>query len=288
MRLASAVLALASLAACASSPPPTVVLLTDFGLTGDAPGLMRGAVLRIAPQGRVVDLTHGIAPFDVREAALVLRDAPASFPDGVVFCAVVDPGVGTARRVLAVRLENGTIVVAPDNGLVTALVAEHPDAEVREVADSGLFLPRTSETFHGRDVFAPTAAHLAAGHPFERVGPRVDDWVRLDLPAPRREDGALAGTVERIDRPFGNVWTDIPADWLPSPTACGRPARYRVHLGPRVLDVPLVRAFGEVERGHPLLYENSRGRLALALRERNLAATLGVRPGDPVRIEPLP
>ena len=180
----------------------------------------------------------------------------------------------------ATRLGDGTLLVAPDNGLLTAVLLDHPEAEVRAVENESLFLPRTSETFHGRDVFAPVGAHLARGFPFDRVGPVVRDWVRLDLPAPRREGAVLLGTVERIDLPFGNVWTDVPADWAPEP-----PAKASVHIRGRRLTVPLVRTFAEVPRGAALLYENSRGRLALALREEDLARRFGVKAGDPVRIE---
>ncbi|MCA9556796.1 MAG: SAM-dependent chlorinase/fluorinase, partial [Myxococcales bacterium] len=193
--------------------------------------------------------------FDVAAAARLLADAPELYPPGTVFVVVVDPGVGTARRAVVARLDNGSLVVAPDNGVLTVLLGRQQRPEVREVTNPELVRQAESATFHGRDVFAPVGGHLAAGRPFEDVGPVVADWVKLSLPEPSHSAQALTGEVVAIDLPFGNVWTNLPADWLP---AALKDRELEVQVGEQRFTVPFVATFGDVPEGQPLLYPNSR------------------------------
>ncbi|HEV8635640.1 MAG TPA: SAM-dependent chlorinase/fluorinase [Chloroflexota bacterium] len=190
-------------------------LLTDFGLEDVYVGVMKAVILGIAPKAQVIDLTHAIPPQDVLLGALVLEDARPYLPKGAAVVAVVDPGVGSARAALAAR-SGGRFFVGPDNGLLTWCLGE--DAAVVRLESARHRLPEVSSTFHGRDVFAPAAAHLLMGTALELMGPRVGGWVRLERPAPRRRpDGSLEAHVVAVDR-FGNLILDArPADLPPRP-----------------------------------------------------------------------
>ena len=284
------------LPACASAPAgqprhsetaaaPVVVLMTDFGLEDDAVGLMRGVILSLAPASQVVDLTHACPRFDVAAGSRLLSEAPGVYPPGSVFVAVVDPGVGTARRAIVARLRDGTLLVGPDNGLLSGAIEAHGPAEVRAVTEGSFLRHTVTSTFHGRDVFAPVGGHLAAGRGFEELGPPVEDWIRLPRTSGRREGQALLGAVEALDLPFGNVWTDLPLSLLEELGLVIGKDRLEVTLGDRPpLVIPLVATFGDVPEGAPLAYVNSRGALGLALNMGDFAATHQIRPGTPVRV----
>lgn len=279
LRTARGLLACVALlvAGCGSTPAetvgtPPVVLLTDFGLKDDAIGLMRGVILSIAPRSAIADLSHEVPAFDVAEGARLLGDGPGVYPPGSVFCVVVDPGVGTSRRAIVARLPDGTQLVAPDNGVLTEVLARYGPFEVREITNRALMRQVMSTTFHGRDVFAPVSAHLAAGVPFESVGELVTDWIKLDRQEPTREGEALVGVAVAIDRPFGNLLTNIPGGWLTElGLKRGDAATVRLGNAGKRLRVPLADTFGDVPEGEPLLYVNSRGRVSLALNMGNFA-----------------
>jgi S-adenosylmethionine hydrolase len=259
--------------------------MTDFGLEDDAVGLMRGVIHAIAPRSAIADLTHRVPAFDVAEGARLLADAPGIYPPGSVFCVVVDPGVGTARRAVVARLADGTCVVAPDNGVLTEVLARHGPATVRVVTNQALVRKALSATFHGRDVFAPVAAHLAAGTPFEQVGKVVTDLVRLERQEPTRTKTELRGVIEALDLPFGNVWTNVPTDWLEG-LGVAKGDLVSVFLGDakQPLRIPFCATFGDVPEGEPLLYMNSRGKLGIALNMANFAEAHGIERGAAVRL----
>lgn len=191
---------------------PILTLLTDFGLADYYVAAVKGTVLRLAPGTALVDISHEVPPGDVETASFLLAAAAPAFPDGTVHLAVVDPGVGSARRMLAVRTSRAWFV-APDNGLLTPLL---DGAEtVRSIERSDLFLAGPGQTFHGRDRFAPAAAWLLRGGRGEELGPEVSDAARLSAPPPCREPGRIEGRVIHVDR-YGNLVTDIPAAWLPA------------------------------------------------------------------------
>lgn len=297
--LAAAALVLGACSAAAPRPRPVVALLSDFGTRDDAAALLRGAVLAVAPEAEVADITHEVEAFDVDSGALLLEDAPAIFPPGTVFCAVVDPGVGTARRAIAVELENGRFLVGPDNGLLSGAIERHGAREVRAIENRAFFRAGAppSTTFHGRDIFAPAAAHIARGDPpFGTIGPRIEDWKRLSWPAPLLREGrrgnerALEAVVRWLDGEYGNIWTNVAPNDLEKLAGGPAPPRALVFElegtgGRRArVEAPLVRTFGDVPEGAPLAYWNSRGRLSFALNKGNAAARYGVARGARVRI----
>lgn len=258
---------------------PIISLTTDFGTKDGNVGVMKGVIWGIAPQARIADLSHQISPQNVAEAAWVLGRSAPYFPEGSVHVVVVDPGVGTARRPIAARLGPQRFV-GPDNGVVTRLLvwAErqgHPVAFVH-LDRPEYWLPEVSDVFHGRDIFAPVAAHLAAGVPLQQVGTPIDDPVRLALAEPQREGGRLRGQVVHIDH-FGNIATNVRREHL------GEVHRVRVRL--RGVEVPgLVRTFGERPPGELIALYGSTGDLILSVVNGSAAARLGAQVGDPVEV----
>ncbi len=260
-----------------------VTLLTDFGRGDVYAGLLHGVILGIVPHLRVVDLTHDVAPQAVLEAAFLLESAYRYFPPGTVHLAVVDPGVGTARPLIA--MEAGpAFFVAPDNGLLTVVWqglgdGERTAARIVELTEPGFWLPQVSSTFHGRDILAPVAAHLAAGRPLEEVGrPRQGLMLLPEAQPTIAPNGTVQGRIVHVDR-FGNCGTNIPAGSLGSAsvvTAGGHPVGW------------LRRTYADVAPGQPLALAGSDGRLEIAVREGSAAEALGLRVGDPVGVRTLP
>ena len=267
---------------------PLVSLLTDFGLRDPSAAICRAVILGICPDAEVLDLAHDVRKYAIGEGALSLWAALPYVPVGV-HMAVVDPGVGTARRPVALRVARGDVLVGPDNGLlVPAADRLGGVTEARELVNPELRLPVVTATFHGRDVFAPAAGHLARGVPFESLGPAFDpsSLVPSPLPAPRAIDGGLETEIVYVDT-FGNVkLSALVADVR---AALGEPTgrRFRVRLGDgRVHVVPWSPTFGERREGEPLLYEDSYGRACIGVNQGNAAEALGLAGGTPVTILP--
>lgn len=299
MRKRLALAAVALLAAACETPgvylkaPPTVVFLTDFGLKDDSVALCKGVMWSIAPNLRIVDLSHEVPPYDVRTAGRLVAGAAPYYPAGTVFVAVVDPGVGGARKPVAVRSKKGRIYVGPDNGLFTQVLEAEGLAEAREIANpSYLRAGRPSHTFHGRDVFSPAAAYLADHAPFEEVGPALPALVEGPAsPRPRREGGSLTGRVDFVEAPYGNVVTDIPAA-LADEAGLGPGGSLDVQVGEgdaeRRYLVPFANTFGDVKPGEVVALISSRGFLTFAINQGDFARELGVQPGQRVRITRAP
>jgi len=253
---------------------PLVALTTDFGLEDVYAGVMKGVILSLCPEARVLDITHGVPAQDVLAGCLALEAARPFLPPGTVHAAVVDPGVGTARAAVAVRTERDTFV-GPDNGLFSFL----DPGEIREaryLENPGLWLHPVSSTFHGRDVFAPVAAHLARGGSWDEVGPKAPGVRRLPLPEPTVGPDGLTGEVLAFDR-FGNAITSLRSAHLP-------PAPCRVRAAGR--EIPVHEAYGHVRAGQPLALVGSSGRLELAVREGDARRALGLTRGSPVVVGP--
>ncbi len=262
---------------------PFVGLLTDFGTQDHYAGALRGAVLAAVPEVQVVDLSHEIPPHDVRAGALALEAAYSAFPAGTAFVAVVDPGVGSARRGLAL-LAGGYFFVGPDNGLFSPILAAYPEARVHEITNAGLFRHEVSPTFHARDVFGPVAARLAAGMPLEEVGPPIADPVTLPLPRPQRlPDGSWRGEVIHVDR-FGSLVSSFARQDVSEMLAevAGDPSELLVVVEDAVL--PIVRAYAEVAEGEPCALVGSGGRLEVAVNRGSAARVVGADVGAPVRV----
>lgn len=253
---------------------PLVALLTDFGLADGYVGVMKAVMLGIAPGVPLVDLTHEIPPQDVRAGAWVLHTSWRSLPEGSVCLGVVDPGVGTARRAVAFGA-GGRFFAGPDNGLFGYILEAAP-ADVAVVLDNPRYqLPTPSSTFHGRDIFAPAAAHLAAGVPLAMLGTSIASasLIALEISHPLRRGDDLLAQVVHVDR-FGNLITDIGPDLAPALLARA------VHL--RVGDHEIAahaRTYEEGPSGEPFALLDSSGHLAIALRDGSAAALLGIRSG---------
>ncbi|MBA3875950.1 MAG: hypothetical protein C0498_03290 [Anaerolinea sp.] len=272
---------------------PVISFLSDFG-PESAPAICRGVMLSIARDAQIVDISHSVRKFAIRDGAYLLWTAVPWLPVGT-HVAVVDPGVGTFRLPIGIQVARGDVLIGPDNGvLIPAAVALGGVVEARVLENRDLMLPRATSTFHGRDIFAPVAAHLATGRPFEDVGSvvDVDALVQLDFPAPVAADGGLDSLVLYIDS-FGNLRLSGSAQDLEAVAgslAPGRPftVEFPAQAGrPAVREtMPWCRTFGERPVGAPLLYENSFGQLAIADNQGNAAARLGIDPERPVRIRP--
>ena len=259
-------------------PCPIVTLTTDFGGGSYYVGAMKGVILRIAPEVQLVDISHQIPPQDVLAAAFVLRHAACEFPPGTVHLVVVDPGVGTRRRPLVVQ-SNGHLWVGPDNGLFS-FVLDRADRQVREIARADLGRPNPSNTFHGRDLFAPLAAHLCRGLDLAAVGPPLADPVRLAEAAPCKSANRIDGHIVHIDG-FGNLVSNIATADI-APWGSG----LCIRLGAHVLTA-LCRTYEDVEPGAPLALIGSAGLLEVAVNCGHAARQLGVQRRAPLVVEKL-
>ena len=260
---------------------PVIAFLTDFGEVDAYAASMKGVVLTLCPRARLVDVSHGIDPGDLVGGAVVLEEAARWMPAGTHFVVVVDPGVGTERRGIAVRA-GGRLFLGPDNGVLWPVIAADARAEVREIRTAAFRLPVVSDTFHGRDVFAPAAARLASGKRFAAVGPVVTDPVRLEGFETDRRGGTLRGQVLRVDR-FGNLVTSVTSadlsaafDDVPFPTL-------DIRVGGRLVD-ETARTYGRARPGVPFALMGSGGRLEIAVRDGSAAAALSCGRGMPVTV----
>ena len=260
-----------------------ITFLSDFGLEDWFVGVVHGVLHERAPGAHVVDLAHSVPPGEVARGAFMLEAAAADFPAGTVHLAVVDPGVGTARRALAMSAR-GQHFVGPDNGLLEWGLGS-PDARVHSVTGTRWFRHPVSRTFHGRDVFAPVAAALANGEPVESFGPRILDPVRLSGPLPHVRDGVLSGRVVFIDR-FGNALTDITAATLEAAWGPGAAERdFVVSTVGRDIE-GLARSYGEAPVGTVVAILDSSGRVEIAQVGGAASERVGLGVGDPVTVRP--
>jgi S-adenosylmethionine hydrolase len=270
---------------------PLVTLLTDFGTVDGYVGTMKGVILDIVPEARLVDISHEVAAQNVRQAAYVLYTAYPFFPSYAVHLIVVDPGVGGARRPIAMRTSVGSFV-APDNGVLSYVMAREGVEAVVELADPRYRLPEVSDTFHGRDIFSPAAAHLAAGIPIEMFGPAVSNPITFSPPRLEVAGQRVAGEVLHTDH-FGNVITSIGLlSWiggeLSLDSAFGGAERVRFTADRAVVVVAgheitgVHRTYAHVAPGEMLGLVGSEGHLEIAVREGSAARELGLRAGDPV------
>jgi S-adenosylmethionine hydrolase len=262
-----------------------IAFLTDFGLQDDFVGTCHGVIKRIAPDVQIIDITHGIEPHQVLQGALVLAATLPYMPVGV-HLAVVDPGVGSARRPLALRDQEGHVFVGPDNGLlIPAAEAGGGVVAAHELVNPEYALQPVSRTFHGRDLFAPAAAHIARGISLEELGPPLDPevLVRLGLPEPEVEAARIGARALYVDR-FGNVQLNVAGAHLAGAGAePGRRVRLELPHGTRMAVV--ARTFADVPTGDVVLYEDSYGNVAIAVSRGSAAAALGLGAGEPVWID---
>jgi hypothetical protein len=254
-----------------------ITLLTDFGSRDAFVGAMKGVILGIAPEVCLVDLTHDIPPQDILAGALVLRSAVPYLPAGSVHVAVVDPGVGSTRRAILVETDGG-LLVGPDNGVLALAATRLERRCVRALENEAWFRHPVSSTFHGRDVFAPVAAHLARGEDPAAVGPSVDGMVELPLPPVHASEERIDGEVIYVDA-FGNLMTNIDAAALARFPAAQLSVTIR-----GTLVTGLAMAYAAVPAGAAVALVNSWGVLEIAVRNGDAARLLAVGRGTPVTV----
>jgi hypothetical protein len=256
---------------------PIVTLLSDFGSEDGYVASMKGVILSRCPGACLVDVTHQVPPFDIRSGSYVLKTILDAFPPDTIHVAVVDPGVGTARKALAVKLECGSILVGPDNGLLSWVLAMEARWEARSLENPDTWRSALSQTFHGRDLFAPVAAHLALGFPFDQLGPRCSPEMGSWLRAGRR-DGKLLGEVVHVDH-FGNLITNITEEDL---GGTDKLAAWVVELCGTAALPGIAGTYGDVPPGAPTAVMGSSGHLEIAVNQGHAARILSAGTGTEV------
>ena len=252
--------------------PPPITLTTDFGVEDGYVGTMKGVILDILPWAKIVDISHAIQPQNIHQAAYVLGTSAPYFPRNTVHVVVVDPGVGTERRPIAVFTRRACYI-GPDNGVFSRVYHTESVLEIRELSNIYYRLPQVSNTFHGRDVFSPFAAHVAAGAPPHSLGAEVSDPVTVHMPQPERLlDGRLRGQIVHADR-FGNLISDIPVTWLDEDT------NWMFEVAGRRIE-GFSQTYGRVGSGQLIVLGGSEGLVEVAVRNGSAAVDLGIGPGE--------
>jgi len=283
-RLASGALILGI--ACAGDSPrhlPPLLFLTDFGARDGAVAVCKGVMWGVEPELRVVDITHEVPPYDVETAGEVVEHTLAFYPRGTVAVAVVDPGVGGARKNIAILTRKGHLLVGPDNGIFTlVLESEGLDRAVELRNRKYLREGDASYTFHGRDIFSPVGAHLAKGVPIDSFGPPVVP-MRLDVRPARLLDSAIAGMVRYVEDPYGNVVSNIPPALLDS-AGLRVGDSLDVRIGTRSFRLPWRNTFSDVPRGRPLAVMHERALLSFSINQGDFATSYAIKRKDPVLV----
>ncbi len=260
-----------------------ITLMTDFGIKDGNVGVMKGVIKGICPEAQLIDLSHMISPQNVPEAALILARAAPFFPKGTIHLVVVDPGVGTQRRPMAARLGEA-YYVGPDNGTITILLEQAEQsgwrAEFYRLDQPKYWLPEVSHVFHGRDIFAPSAAHLAAGVPLKELGTAISDPVRLKLPAPQPVGNGWRGEVIHIDH-FGNIASNIRLEQIGA--LLKRKENIQVRLNGSVIQ-GMVDTFGRRPEGELVALMGSTGSLIVSVVNGSAAERLNTHLGDPIAV----
>ena len=262
--------------------------MTDFGTANDAVAICKAVMVGIAPDARIMDITHQVTPFSIEEGSRFLAGVSPYYPAGTVFVVVVDPGVGTSRKAIIVKSKKGQYFVLPDNGLISPVLERDGLESAREITNSGWMIgDAVSSTFHGRDIFSPAGAHLAAGWDYTLAGPDVPQLVRLTTKTASVTDKGIEGDVIALDDPFGSLVTDIRGDDFKK-LGYSLGDKVTVQLDKKPFTLPYVKTFMDVPVGEPLLYQDSRGRIGLALNERSFSQVHKITPPVPVFIPKKP
>ena len=268
----------AETAMAAANSRPAIVFMTDFGTANDAVAICKAVMLGIAPDARILDITHQVTPFSIEDGARFLAGASPYYPTGTVFVVVIDPGVGTSRKAVVVKTKKGQYFVLPDNGLITPVIERDGLDSAREITNTEWMIGQAvSSTFHGRDIFSPVGAHLAAGWDFTMVGPEVQQLVRLSPKVSTTTDKGIEGDIIGLDDPFGSLISDVAGDEFKK-LGYNLGDKITVQLNKKPFTLPYVKTFMDVPVGEPLLYVDSRGRVGLALNEVNFSTTYKITP----------
>jgi S-adenosylmethionine hydrolase len=261
-----------------SAPRPIIVFMTDFGTANDAVAICKAVMISIAPDVRIMDITHQVTPYSIEEGSRFLVGVTPYYPAGTVFAVVIDPGVGTSRKAVIVKSKKGQLFVLPDNGLITPVIERDGLDSAHEITNQNWMIQApVSSTFHGRDIFSPVAAHLAAGWDFHLVGPEVSELVRLNPKSSTTTDKGIDGDIIALDDPFGSLVTDIPADEFKS-LGYNLGDKIQIQINKKPVTLPYVKTFMDVPVGDLLLYIDSRGRVGIAINQGNYSKKFGVEP----------
>ncbi|MFZ0617089.1 MAG: SAM-dependent chlorinase/fluorinase [Candidatus Acidiferrales bacterium] len=260
------------------SARPMIVFMTDFGTANDAVAICKAVIVGIVPNVRIMDITHQVTPYSIEEGARFLSGVTPYYPPGTVFLVVVDPGVGTSRKAIIAKTKKGQYFVLPDNGLITPVVDRDGLEGVREITNTAWMIgDNVSSTFHGRDIFSPAAAHLAAGEDWTLAGPEVKELVRLSAKTATVDTKGITGEVIALDDPFGSLITDIPGeDFKTLGYSLGE--KISVKLDGKPVVIPYQKTFMEVPVGQSLLYIDSRGRVGLAVNQGDYSRVYKITP----------
>jgi len=265
-------------AASQAAQRPTIVFITDFGTANDAVALCKAVILNIAPDARIMDITHQVTPFQIEEGSRDLESVSAFYPSGTVFLAVIDPGVGTSRKAVIVKTKKGQYFVLPDNGLITPVLDRDGLEAAHEITNESWMLQSAiSSTFHGRDIFSPAAAHLAAGWDYTIAGPVVPQLVRLSPKVATIEEKGITGEIIGLDDPFGSLISDIHGEEFKK-LGYNLGDKVSFQLNGKTLVLPFGKTFMDVPVGDSLLYQDSRGRIAIAVNQGNYSRKFGIEP----------
>jgi hypothetical protein len=271
-------------AAQASPTRAAIVFMTDFGTANDAVAICRAVIYGIAPDVRITDITHQVTPFSIEEASRFLYGVTPYYPAGTVFLVVVDPGVGTSRKAIAVKSKKGQYFILPDNGVITPVLDRDGLAEAREITNQHWMIDSPlSSTFHGRDIFSPAAAHLAAGWEFNLVGPPVQQLVRLSVKNAALSEKGIEGDIIGLDDPFGSLITNIPGDDLKQ-LGYNVGDKVLVQINKKMIALPFAKTFMDVAVGEPLLYVDSRGRVGIAVNQGSYSKKFNIMPPEKIFI----
>jgi S-adenosylmethionine hydrolase len=261
-----------------SGPRPNIVFMTDFGTANDAVAICKAVMLGITPDARILDITHQVTPFSIEEGARFLSGVTPYYPAGTVFVVVIDPGVGTSRKAVIVKSKKGQYFVLPDNGLISPVLDRDGLEAAREITNTNWMIgDAVSSTFHGRDIFSPSGAHLAAGWDYTLAGPEVQQLVRLIPKAATVTDKGIEGQVIGLDDPYGSLISDIQGeDFRKLGYILGD--KVTVQLDKKPFTLPYGKTFMDVPVGEPLLYQDSRGRIGLAVNQGNFSQVHKITP----------
>lgn len=257
-----------------------ITLLTDFGERDPYVASMKGVILGINPEAKIVDITHQIPPQDILEAAYTLFTSYRYFPKGTIHIIVVDPGVGSRRRIIALKTEN-YIFIAPDNGVLSLILKKKKIKEIIEITNEKYFLKPVSDTFHGRDIFSPVAAYLSRGTPLRNLGKKIKKIKELKIATPEIKKGKLIGRIIHIDR-FGNLVTNVDREILSKLKIKNEKAK--IEIGKRKI-AGVKRSYVSVGKGELLALFGSSGFLEVSVNLGNASKVLGVKRGEKIEVE---
>lgn len=255
-------------------PSGIITLTTDFGLSDPYVAMMKGVILSINPRAELVDITHHIRAGAIRQASAMIHETFSFFPKGTVHLGVVDPGVGSDRRLIAL-LAGEHYFVGPDNGLFYPMIGDDPTSRIYQLKEKRFFLPRMTHTFHGREIIAPVSAHVSLGVPLGKMGPTIHDPIKLDVPLPRQKAGVLYGQITHVDN-FGNCTTNIQKNTLIRFLESTQPVIEVGQLNIKHLSL----TYSDVDGGQPLALINSSDWLEIAVNMGRASEYLGINPDE--------